>query len=751
LDPDETTFTDDLKPWLRNNAPVTFDLVNLLEVENDACWELMRLITANTSEFQLRLGPDSDNYPTLFEATLGIMLGDEDVGLAARSLEVVKQAAVLTCPEALPVAASRIEKRATELKLKGITVARIRKELEDLARSVDRATRDAEVADDAWRMDELVTEFVQDAPVPSGCVVPQGWHLSEDGIYLATDQGQSASAVIPVPVVITTRLIDNDEHNEYVEIAWKKDGNWNKQLVPRSVVANTRSIVDMAAYGLPVTSNNAKVLVDYLLEFELENGDSLHRAYVSKHLGWHGSKGQECFLVGKRLVVPGGKIVAPKDVMKVQPEHRVLFRGADDGDEQLAAGFTTAGDFAAWRDAIFKIAHLPRVMLALYASLAAPLLRLLTSANFIVSFDGPTSRGKTTALRVAASVWGKPESGSEVSAMFTWDATRVSRGRTAAVLRNLPFVVDDTRTAKWKDDVPAAIYEFTSGRDKGRGSKSGLARSGTWNSIMLSSGEAPITSFTKDDGTRARVLGLWGSPFGAASQETGQLVCALNKALVANHGHAGLLFVKFLLQHRGSWDEWREEYNKSLQRYQEQAGDDSVAHRTASAFAALDMAAWLVVQAMDLPWEYADPIEPLWDELTSDAADADRAMLALQAAVDWALRHVNDFYGRQNSNQFQPSGGWAGRWDDKPGTRNRGAGSTRDLGFFPGKLREVLEAAGFDFDAVVRSWKDCDWIHVDSDGRARKKVRLGADVLWLIAIKGEALEEMGLQEKQEEL
>ena len=51
---------------------------------------------------------------------------------------------------------------------------------------------------------------------------------------------------------------------------------------------------------------------------------------------------------------------------------------------------------------------------------------------------------------------------------------------------------------------------------RGRGSPQGVQRTTRAHGVLLSTGEAPATSFTNDGGTRARTLCLWGSPFGGA-------------------------------------------------------------------------------------------------------------------------------------------------------------------------------------------------------------------------------------------
>ena len=119
----------------------------------------------------------------------------------------------------------------------------------------------------------------------------------------------------------------------------------------------------------------------------------------------------------------------------------------------------------------------------------------------------------------------------------------------------------------------------------------GTRRSGTWSSILLSTGEAPATSFTNDGGTRARVLTLWGHPFGRADQTTAPLVQRVNRSVLRNYGHAGPLLVQFLLSHQSDWERWRLKYQEVEEAYQGKAGADPVAGRLCNYFAALDLTA----------------------------------------------------------------------------------------------------------------------------------------------------------------
>ena len=83
----------------------------------------------------------------------------------------------------------------------------------------------------------------------------------------------------------------------------------------------------------------------------------------------------------------------------------------------------------------------------------------------------------------------------------------------------------------------------------------------------------------------------------------------------------------------------------------------------ATHFAAINLASFLLHEALDLPWAWADPIDPVWDELVSSTGEADVAAAALRLVVDWGVSHRKDFYKHLALERDQPISGWAGRWD----------------------------------------------------------------------------------------
>lgn len=572
-----------------------------------------------------------------------------------------------------------------------------------------------------------VRELLPDAPVPKEVLIPEDYHLTQDGLYLKPSKAKGSNLVLlaPAPILIAGRQVSISDGTENVRLAWWRDQEWRQVIVERATIAGT-SITDLANNGMPVTTINRNNLIKYLSVFEAQNLDCLPRTLISQQLGWQGDEGSLGFLWGNTLLPPvssqGGTLDA------------VAFRGADLGDEQIAEAFCSRGSLADWIEVVHQVAEYPRVIIAVCASLTPPLLSILGCPNFVIDWCNPTSTGKTTVLRLGASCWGVPDERSPSSVLLTWDSTRVFINRASSLLQSLPLILDDTKRVKNTRDIPKTLYDVASGRDRGRGSVKGTRKSGFWRTVLLSSGEAPATSFTQDGGTRARVLTLWGPPFGRADDTTAPIVSRLNQAILENCGHAGPKFVEFLVSRRDDWPKWREKYNQVQQSYLNKAGSDPVMGRLCAYFAALDMAAGLAHAALELPWSYRDPVEALWNDLVSGAEEADMAARALITLMGWARGNQASFFGRNMDRP--PFQGYAGRWDN--------SGSWEYIAFLPHRLNELLLSFGYEPEAIIRTWHDRGWLVTDKGkNRRQKRVRMDNDQRpWTIAVRRGVVEEM---------
>jgi hypothetical protein len=742
LDPAEllnaSLFKDRLAAWNSVAAPATVYMKGLLDLPEDQRWAVLDFFSILNRQPRYVTRKDSRPSPDLLDAVLSLMRNGNDLVRQGAVKMAALEVAVLRHPDALEAACGKIMNRMRECGVPGVRVESLLRDARTIAKQskrYDKAGQDGIAC-------QTVQEVLPQAPVPKETKIPGDWSLTEAGVRSSREE---VFGEIPAPVVIAGRGKDSTRGVEHLCLAWFRDGVWHRRIVEREVTANAQKILGLAAYGLPVTSNNARLVIQYLADFETANVKHLPIANVSRKLGYQGADGKLGFLWGRTLITAQG-VQGGGDLNQIDPNEwshqAVHFQGADEGDDQIAAGFHAAGTYKGWRRAVQSVKPFPKVKFSFYAGLTAPLLPILRAPNIIVDDAGETTNGKTTAMRVGVSSFGNPDEESnngKPPALFTWKGTVVWKERAPAVVNHLPFAMDDTKHVKHKEDVAETIYLIAQGRGKGRGSVKGTAAQDTFSTVMLSSGEQPATSFTEDGGTRARVITVWGSPFGVKSPENGRLVRRLNTQLKRHYGHAGPRFVHYLLKNRARWKKWRERYQDLIEMWEDKAGDNAIAGRLAACFAAISVTAILAHEALDLPWEHEDPVEPLWHELVREATD--RASAALRHVMDWAIAHEGEFFGRRDPKLGSPTQGWAGRWDRVPSDDKHRNWSW--IAFSPLRLNAVLQDDGFEPNSTIRSWRDRGWLRTekDQDGTSRThcRMRMGEENSRLIVVTGEGV------------
>lgn len=269
----------------------------------------------------------------------------------------------------------------------------------------------------------------------------------------------------------------------------------------------------------------------------------------------------------------------------------------------------------------------------------------------------------------------------------------------------------------------------------------GLAVQGFFRTVLLTTGEQPLASFSHDGGARARTIALWGSPFGKTDSETGTLAASINDSVKRNYGHAGKRFVEFLVHNRDKWSGWKKEFRIEQKKYRELANSQQnpFAGRVANYLASIVVTAKIVHEALSLPWKFSNPVDSLWDEIAQHAGEANLAAVALRVVMDWAYAHQEEFY-RKAMGSHQPPQGWAGRWDATPSPKepigegdDSEEGSNGDIewtsiSFTVDKINTLLRGHGHEPASILRAWRDSGWLILskEADGVRRCfKERIG--------------------------
>jgi len=204
--------------------------------------------------------------------------------------------------------------------------------------------------------------------------------------------------------------------------------------------------------------------------------------------GWHEMEGHCIFVLPDRTIgsVAGGAVVLQAPTTICSP-------------------FAVRGTLSEWQEQLTRHCEgNARLVFVVAAALASPLLHLIGAEGGGFHLHGSSSQGKTTLLQVAASVWG---CGDRTGYVGTWRATANGLEGVAALHSDALLVLDELGQAEARA-VAEAGYMLAQGIGKARAGRTGEARApARWRTLILSSGEVPVTTKTAEERRRRAAAG----------------------------------------------------------------------------------------------------------------------------------------------------------------------------------------------------------------------------------------------------
>lgn len=437
------------------------------------------------------------------------------------------------------------------------------------------------------------------------------------------------------------------------------------------------------------------------------------RIIAATRTGWHADE--------KSFVLPNETI--GDDRVRFQSEYTAHIE------------FTQKGTLTEWRNSIAsKCKGNPILVLALSAAFAAPLIlrakQQITGGGGIHLF-GQSSKGKTTVLQIAASVWGDSNYGR------TWRATANGLEATAALLNDNLLVLDEIGECESRD-IGTIVYALANGQGKQRAQRTGAPReSAKWRTILLSSGERTLSSHMQESGIHAkagqeaRLLNIPATDraYGAFDDLHGfnngrAFADHMKKATNSNYGTAGREFIKKLLEDNDSLPE----LYASTYELPDFSTSDGIENRAAGIFALIALAGEKATEYGLTGWEKEDALNAAieafnaWRDFRGEGQTEVRQMLqsirnfieshgdSRFSCLEENKRNNKEDYNEQRTNIRDRAGYW------------KDTDNGRVYMFNSGALKEA--ASGYDLPFILSTLKNVGWIESSNSGKNSLKIRV---------------------------
>lgn len=403
---------------------------------------------------------------------------------------------------------------------------------------------------------------------------------------------------------------------------------------------NRNLLPKLIGYGLTVIDNNTQA--EFILEVLLDSEASAVQVYQHDKLGFQMVDGELVFLA----------------------HHPVgCHTNTKDQSEYIAPTKTkTSGDLKSWKkvvqDEVIGHKHLE---LALSIGASAPIAYLLRTDKVFAEVPvwaliGLSSTGKTTALRLMASIFGSPEEGDGL--IKDLNATENAFFRMLGDDTGMPLLIDEA-TCRPTWDFSSIVYNLSKGKDKARCNNTGELRTRiSFSGAVVISGENSLIDQSRDTpGMHARLVELT-LPWTNDADHARRLTQKLRK----NYGAAVRPIVETLLILRNKHPEVLEKlFQLELQRLKEQAGMLSgVDERPYNMYATVMVAVAILQNALGIRFHAKDIRRLLLEQHKSKAPERTVEERLYDYIIDAAVTHGQFFPKRsgKGKNQLLPDTLW---------------------------------------------------------------------------------------------
>ncbi|MBI6103259.1 DUF927 domain-containing protein [Clostridium perfringens] len=460
---------------------------------------------------------------------------------------------------------------------------------------------------------DVVNGKKEDVIVDKEIKVGENFLLDKEGVYKIQKDGEKKRIA---DYMVIKELITNIDTNNYkILISYITPSSEIKEIVlNRDECINKNKLLDLINKGVDVTNSNSGMLAEYFRAFEKNFKEARN---VHSELGFSKYQNKEIYKLYK--------VIGELD-STYNGDYDIKPKGNKEVYETML------------REEVYGRCELEFIIVS---SLSAVVLGYIGDRNsldsLIIHLSGNSSTGKSTALKLAISLFGGTDS-KKMGLYNTYNSTENASLSKVGGLKGVPFAIDEISLSHNKD-FSKFIYALANGSEKDRLNKnSELKEKKVWLTTILSNGEKSILESSKRNaGLKVRVIEANNFSWSKDSENSENI----NKCISMNYGHIGIEFAKYIMDKPKSEVEKRfEEVKKEVFKLlNEKLVVDSMTKRRCSKYALIILTAYYYEELKNIKLN----IDEIKDMLVKIESESIKSRNFSESAIDYIKQYVSKY------------------------------------------------------------------------------------------------------------